>query len=101
MAEVHALDVNPPEGGTPEVGMSEVPMKEALAARGAKVALVGLGYWGPNLLRSLVAMAGSEHVVVVDRAVDRVATACSRGATGCRPSTSTRSWTSIARTGGS
>src|SRR5262245_7313759 len=53
-------------------------MKEALAARGAKVALVGLGYWGPNLLRSIVAMAGSEHVVVVDRALDRVAAACAQ-----------------------
>ncbi len=53
-------------------------MKEALAARGAKVALIGLGYWGPNLLRSLVALAGSEHVVVVDRAIDRLAAACAQ-----------------------
>jgi len=58
--------------------MLEVGMKEALAARGAKVALVGLGYWGPNLLRSLAAMAGSEHVVVVDRSVERVANACAQ-----------------------
>ena len=43
-----------------------------------KVALVGLGYWGPNLLRSLASMAGSEHIVVVDRALDRVATACAQ-----------------------
>ena len=61
-----------------EIGMREAGMKEALTARNAKVALVGLGYWGPNLLRSLATMAGSEHVVVVDRAVDRVATACAQ-----------------------
>jgi predicted dehydrogenase len=60
-------------------------MKEALAARGAKVALVGLGYWGPNLLRSLAAMAGAEHVVVVDQSVERVAVACAQypATTGC------------------
>src|SRR5204863_162359 len=54
-------------------------MKEALAARKAKVALAGLGYWGPNLLRSLVALAGSEHVVGVDRALDRADSAAGPG----------------------
>jgi predicted dehydrogenase len=31
-----------------------------------KVAVVGLGYWGPNLVRNLVALLGPEGVVVAD-----------------------------------
>lgn len=38
-----------------------------------KVAIVGLGYWGPNLLRNLVALIGPESVVVVDHSLDRIA----------------------------
>ena len=38
-----------------------------------KVAIVGLGYWGPNLLRNLVALVGPESVVVVDHSLDRIA----------------------------
>lgn len=38
-----------------------------------KVALVGLGYWGPNLLRNLVALVGPDSVVVVDNSLDRIA----------------------------
>ena len=38
-----------------------------------KVAIVGLGYWGPNLLRNLVAQVGPESVVVVDNSLDRIA----------------------------
>lgn len=37
-----------------------------------KVALVGLGYWGPNLLRNLVALIGPQSVVVVDHSLDRI-----------------------------
>jgi predicted dehydrogenase len=38
-----------------------------------KVAIVGLGYWGPNLLRNLVALIGPDSVVVVDHSLDRIA----------------------------
>ncbi|HSH61473.1 MAG TPA: Gfo/Idh/MocA family oxidoreductase [Acidimicrobiales bacterium] len=38
-----------------------------------KTAIVGLGYWGPNLLRNLVALRGPEAVVVVERSLDRIA----------------------------
>ncbi len=38
-----------------------------------KTAIVGLGYWGPNLLRNLVALEGPESVVVVEKSLDRVA----------------------------
>lgn len=38
-----------------------------------KTAVVGLGYWGPNLLRNLVALEGPESVVVVEKSLDRVA----------------------------
>ena len=31
-----------------------------------KVAVVGLGYWGPNLVRNLVALVGAERVAVTD-----------------------------------
>jgi predicted dehydrogenase len=41
-----------------------------------KVALVGLGYWGPKLVRNLVASPEVEDVVVCDRSVDRLAAAC-------------------------
>jgi predicted dehydrogenase len=40
-----------------------------------RVALVGLGYWGPNLLRNLVNVLGDANVVLVDRRVDRLAAA--------------------------
>jgi predicted dehydrogenase len=43
-----------------------------------KFALVGLGYWGPNLLRNLVATVGDANVVVVDRQLDRLAAACAQ-----------------------
>lgn len=39
-------------------------------------ALVGVGYWGPNLLRNLVAMAGIENVIAVDSSVERLARVC-------------------------
>lgn len=39
------------------------------------IALVGLGYWGPKLLRNLVALAGPDAVVAVDFSVPRVAAA--------------------------
>lgn len=42
---------------------------------GPMVALVGLGYWGPNLLRNLVILVGEQRVVVVDQRVDRLANA--------------------------
>lgn len=38
-----------------------------------KLAVVGLGYWGPNLLRNLVRLCGPEALVAVDLHVDRVA----------------------------
>ena len=38
-----------------------------------KTAIVGLGYWGPNLLRNLVALQGPKSVVVVEKSLDRVA----------------------------
>ncbi len=41
-----------------------------------KFAVVGLGYWGPNLLRNLVANAGGAQVVAVDQSVDRLAETC-------------------------
>ena len=40
---------------------------------GPKIALVGLGYWGPNLLRNLVSAVGVENVVAVDTSVERLA----------------------------
>lgn len=39
------------------------------------VALVGLGYWGPKLLRNLVMLVGPEEVVAVDYSIDRIAAA--------------------------
>ncbi|MDP9418713.1 MAG: Gfo/Idh/MocA family oxidoreductase [Actinomycetota bacterium] len=41
--------------------------------KGTKVAVVGLGYWGPNLLRNLVTLRGPECVVVVERSLERIA----------------------------
>ncbi len=41
-----------------------------------KVALVGLGYWGPKLVRNLVASPEVEDLVVIDRDVDRLAATC-------------------------
>jgi predicted dehydrogenase len=38
-----------------------------------KVAIVGLGYWGPNLLRNLVSLIGPGSVVMVERSLDRIA----------------------------
>ncbi len=38
-----------------------------------KVAIVGVGYWGPNLLRNLVALVGPDSVLVVDNSLDRIA----------------------------
>ncbi len=38
-----------------------------------KIAIVGLGYWGPNLLRNLVALVGAESVVMVEQSLDRIA----------------------------
>jgi len=40
-----------------------------------KFVLVGLGYWGPNLLRNLVSIVGDRHIVLVDQRVDRLAAA--------------------------
>ncbi len=42
----------------------------------SKIAVVGLGYWGPNLLRNLVATVGGDQVVAVDSSLDRLAKAC-------------------------
>lgn len=41
-------------------------------------AVVGLGYWGPNLLRNLVLAVGPSHVVAVDANVDRLTRACAQ-----------------------
>ena len=38
-----------------------------------KVAVVGLGYWGPNLLRNLVSLIGVERLVAVDHSPERLA----------------------------
>jgi predicted dehydrogenase len=40
-----------------------------------RVALVGLGYWGPNLLRNLVSGLGVDGVVAVDARADRLESA--------------------------
>lgn len=45
------------------------------AAGDFKVALVGLGYWGPKLLRNLVSLLGVSNVVAVDRSMERIAAA--------------------------
>lgn len=38
-----------------------------------RIAVVGLGYWGPKLLRNLVQLCGEERVIAVDRCPDRLA----------------------------
>ncbi len=43
-----------------------------------KIAIVGLGYWGPNLLRNLVALQGPQSVVVVEKSLDRIAAIATR-----------------------
>ena len=40
-----------------------------------KVGQIGLGYWGPKLLRNLVAAIGAENVIACDLNIDRVADA--------------------------
>src|SRR4029079_539963 len=40
-----------------------------------KVGQIGLGYWGPKLLRNLVSAVGAENVVACDLNIDRVAAA--------------------------
>src|SRR5436190_530088 len=40
-----------------------------------KVGQIGLGYWGPKLLRNLVAAIGAENVVACDLNIDRLADA--------------------------
>jgi predicted dehydrogenase len=49
---------------------------EAAAHAPVRIAVVGLGYWGPNLVRNIQACAGAELVAVCDRrqeALDKVA----------------------------
>lgn len=43
-----------------------------------KVAVVGLGYWGPNHVRNLAVSLGGDRVVVVDSSVDRLAAVCAQ-----------------------
>jgi predicted dehydrogenase len=38
-----------------------------------KIAIVGLGYWGPNLVRNLVSLVGPASIVMVERSLDRMA----------------------------
>lgn len=45
-------------------------------SRPSKIGLVGLGYWGPNLLRNLVAAIGGSEIVAIDHRVDRRAAVC-------------------------
>ena len=40
---------------------------------GIKVGQIGLGYWGPKLLRNLVSAVGPDNVVACDMNIDRVA----------------------------
>lgn len=47
-----------------------------IAGGRSKFAVVGLGYWGPNLLRNLIATVGATNVIAVDRSVDRLARVC-------------------------
>ena len=52
-----------------------------------KVAVVGLGYWGPNLLRNLVALIGGDRVVAVDHSPERLAAVCAQyQSVACLPS---------------
>src|SRR6059058_2155644 len=49
------------------------PVREGLDDKGVlNVAVVGLGYWGPNLLRALVEMGGVEVTQVCDRDGERL-----------------------------
>jgi predicted dehydrogenase len=41
-------------------------------SRRLKVAVIGLGYWGPNLLRNLVELEGAEVVTICDSRSDRL-----------------------------
>lgn len=41
-----------------------------------KIAIVGLGYWGPRLVRNLVDAVGQEQVVAVDNHPDRLGAIC-------------------------
>ena len=41
-----------------------------------KIAHVGLGYWGPKILRNLVEQAGIAQVVAIDSDVRRLTNAC-------------------------
>lgn len=43
-----------------------------------KIALVGLGYWGPNLLRNLAGLVGPDSLVVADHSLDRIAAVSSQ-----------------------
>ena len=42
----------------------------------SKFVVVGLGYWGPNLLRNLVATVGDAQVIAVDKSIERLAALC-------------------------
>src|SRR4051795_11612506 len=42
---------------------------------GSKVAQIGLGYWGPKLLRNLVSAVGAENVIACDLNIERVVNA--------------------------
>jgi predicted dehydrogenase len=57
------------------------PRREhALAERGApvRIAVVGLGYWGPSLVRNLQELPDAELVAVCDRRSDALARICQR-----------------------
>jgi predicted dehydrogenase len=43
-----------------------------------RIGIIGLGYWGPNLVRAFDAQAGVEVAVVCDRDPARLASVCSR-----------------------
>src|SRR5437870_10821007 len=45
---------------------------------GLRVGLVGLGYWGPNLLRGLMELPGVEVAYVCDQDRERLATVSRR-----------------------
>ncbi|MGI9121230.1 MAG: Gfo/Idh/MocA family protein [Acidimicrobiales bacterium] len=50
-----------------------------------KIAVVGVGYWGPNLVRNLSVLIGPDSVVVVDRSAARIAAISAQhpSVTGC------------------
>ena len=37
-----------------------------------KIAVVGLGYWGPNLVRNLITLLGSKNVLICDKDTSRI-----------------------------